>query len=609
MIILQQVHVPQIVVSFPLSPQRHYLPNPSATRRRDKISALAFGIDGRCCIFVTNHYHYYYHQQQQVQQQQQWHHPNPTRQRCRKILSLVSDDHQQQPSDTTRSNTSINNEQTALEDNDYSEEDDIDAYTFDDDGIDDDGDVDGGDVASYVVDDDEQIWIQQNAKNDDLRGRYDPSRIQGAEIDEDDDDYVEKDPSLSSISTTTRRSVNMTSDGAWLERATRVLLGERLARQAGNWTMKEFDVWERTFYGWCHRVSSVGYRPAYMQEKLIRRLVEEQEACNPLAWNVDMNAVYHQLIRTWYRAGGRGTSRRCEDILDAMQDLYNSGDEKFQSLKPEIASWNHVILAYAKSKTNDAPNQAVRVLSKLHNLFIEGKTDVLPDQQSYVAILKAYAGLGGQDAPKRVLKVLDRMTQLADQGYSSLRPGSSCHNVYMQSLINSLELYEADIPAIVRTAESHFQKMTQCQDPAGQPDLWTYNTLLTLLSRSGHRDSADRAEALVQQIEEKGWTPSCLTFNCLMAAYTQSPRKDKADKAINILEKMKRLAKEHPECQPDRVSYNTAMNVCAKTNNVDALSMPDKLIKEMEERYKETNNPDIKPTTMSWNICVSFEIE
>jgi len=477
---------------------------------------------------------------------------------------------------------------------------------------------DGGDDNDDIIDvDDDGVdeLIQQSdeiSRKNDLKSEYDASRIlEEEEIGADDDHEGESVSSSSSPSSSisilpspsTTKNIKIPSDTAWVERATRVLLSARLASDVGEWTKKEIVLWEKAFFAWCKRVSNVGYRPAYMQERLIQRLIEEQEAGNSLAWTVDMNDVYYQLIRTWQRSGGRGTPRRCEDILDAMQDLYGSGDPRFENLKPEIAAWNQVILAYSRSRTNDAPNQAVRVLLKLQKLFEDRKTDVVPDQQSYASILKAHASLGGQDAPKRVLEVLNRMSTAADEGYSSIRLNANCHNVYMQSLTDSLDLYEADISAIVRAAELHFKKMAESTDPNCQPDLWTHNIFLNLLSRSGHRDSADRAEALVQRMEDMGWTPSCLSYNCLIAAYTSSPKKDKADRACKVLERMKRMARKHPECSPDRVTYHSVMNVCAKTTNPRTLSIPDQLMKEMNERYEQTKDPMLKPTIMSWNIC------
>jgi Pentatricopeptide repeat domain len=473
----------------------------------------------------------------------------------------------------------------------------------------------GGGGDGDNVDDDidyyeNQEWLQQNEQIDEDTGTtdYDPSELDG------DDETREagriSSDSSSPTSSEVTESLKVPRDGSWVDRATHVLLSPQLAEP---WTQREFDLFEKTFYGWCRRasfgISGSGAmyqrRPAVQQEKLVRRLIEEQEAGNPLAWELNMNDIYHQLIRSWCKSGGRGTSRHCEDILDAMQEKYNSGLAKFENLKPEIRTWNFVILAYAKAKTRDSPDQAVRVLSKLQDLLQQGKTDVVPDKESYVSILRAYSYLGGPGAPKRVLQVLNRMTELADQGYSSVRPNASCHNVYLQSLTDSLTLYGADIPEIVRTAESYFQTMKQCNDPNGQPDTWTYNTLLTLLSRSGLHGSAERAETLVQEMEDMGWTPMSHTYNCLIGAYTWSQKRDRTDKAYCVLQKMKRLGEEHPQCLPDKITYNSLMNVYAKSSAENAEVVADELMKEMTERYNATGNEAIKPKTTSWNICVS----
>ena len=564
-----------ISVIYPLSPQRNHRHRPPTT------------------TYVTRSIQSRYRQHR--------HHDDQTVHDHKTLRLFGNDDgRDESPADTTTQGT------TAKIDDSESE-----GEAMDDFG---DGDDDNDEII-YDEDDGFDELIQQRdeiIRKNGLQSEYDASMtMEEEDEDEDEDNEVavensEGESESTSIYTSpkNKRNIRIPSDPAWVERSTRVLLSARLGSE-GAWTKKEIELWEKSYFAWCNRVSNVGYRPANMQERLIGRLIEEQEAGNALAWAVDMNDVYFQLIRTWQRSGGRGTARRCEDILDTMQDLYNSGDSRFENLKPEIAAWNQVILAYSKSRTNDAPNQAIRVLLKLQKLVEDGKTDVVPDPQTYASILKAFANLGGQDAPKRVLEVLNRISKVADEGHSSVRLNASCHNVYMQSLTDSLELYKADISAIVRAAESHFQKMAESEDPTCQPDLWTHNILLNLLSRSGHRDSADRAEALVQGMEEKGWIPSCITYNCLIAAYISSPKKDRADKACRVLERMKVMGRKHPECLPDRVTYNSVMNVCAKTTNPRTLSITDQLMKEMIDRYEETNDLSLKPTIVSWNTCVS----
>lgn len=479
---------------------------------------------------------------------------------------------------------------------------------YDDNGDGDDDDL-FDDKADEHDDDTDDITIikddYDNAQpdNDDDENEYDDN---DNDDDEEDANHFKEQGHSGSI-----KRIKLPKHGAWVEKATWELLNLDVE---GSWTRRHVKLFEKATHLWSRRafVGSSGNgsrhyrRPALQQEKLVRRLVQEQEAGNSLAWEVDMNHVYHLLIRSWSYSGGRGTAQRCEDILDVMQELYNSGSDNFANLKPKIKTWNNVLLAYAQSKTRDAPGQAARVLSKLQRLLEEGKTDQAPNHESYVAILKSYAHLGGPEAPTQVLQVLDRMTELAAGGFTSIRPNASCHNVFFLSLLASLDLYNAKKSMIVQQAEDHFQKMMQSDYPESQPDIWTYNSLLTLLSKSGYLDSATRAEALVQQMEDRRMSPKAHTYNCLIACYTWSKHADRATKAYAVLEKMKRLGETDPRCRPDAVTFNSVMNVYAKSSRVDAPFIVHELLEEMKDLYKATGAQAIKPTIRSWNICVSY---
>jgi hypothetical protein len=381
------------------------------------------------------------------------------------------------------------------------------------------------------------------------------------------------------------------------------------AARTGEWTLEDFQQLERAMYAWSKRSRANGnLRPAVIQERLLRKVVEEKVAENPNAWDIDMRDMYNAIILSWSRSHEVGAPQRAEEILDAMQYAEDP------DLKPTVYTWNLVLRAFAHSKSNSAPQEAMRVLSKLYKLNANGATDVLPNSESFLFILKAHAAVGGLDAADNVLRFLNRMKELSDEGFTSVTPDVKCHNVYLRALIASMDNPKACSSKIARLAEEYLQKMSNDPDPKARPDQWSFNFVLTGLSKCGDADLASRADAIVEQmdqrIHEKSLNRSSIdkfVYNSLIACYAWSQLADKGEKALAVLDKMKCLGRDHPSCLPDNVTYNTVCGCLVKGKDTDAAIKVETLMDELSEEYKKHGDWKMKLTSRSYNVCVSAQ--
>jgi len=410
----------------------------------------------------------------------------------------------------------------------------------------------------------------------------------------------------------------------------------------GNWTKQDCDNVVGVMRMWSKRAAGGSGRtphPAIQQERLLRRIIEEKQAANSFALDLKTRDIYHDIIFSWSKiscsssssfgtfgnnfgggnnAGGGGgahsnpnanaNANRAEEILDAMQHAYNSGEDR--DLQPAIDAWNSILDAYANSKSEDAPEQAMRVINKLYRLISEGKTDARPNDESYASILKAVAGTGGKGAPQNVLDLLVRMQNLSENGFS-IDVTTSCHNVYLSALVESMKDRRVHAPQTARLAESHLHKMKEHADPNSRPDRKSYNLVLAGWSKSGDRDLASKAEALLEEMEastEGGSTrtaPNKYTYNRIIFCYTWSQLSDKGDKALAVLGKMKELGETNPFCRPDYTTYNAVMNCITKGNHPSAPYQVEALLKEMTELFKRTGDYSVRPHNRSFNACVN----
>jgi hypothetical protein len=252
-----------------------------------------------------------------------------------------------------------------------------------------------------------------------------------------------------------------------LEKVTRDLLDVNRT-VAGSWAQQDCDKVVNVISTWTKRTGGPGRpEPAVQQERLLRRVIEEKQAANVYALDLNLKDIYHKIIFSWSKSYEIGSTNRAEEILDAMQHAYNSGEDR--DLQPAIDAWNSILGSYAQSKSKDATEHAVRVFNKLYRLISEGQTDVRPNDDSYAHILKAVASTGELDAPKHVLDLLIRMENLSQNGFS-IDVTSCCHNVYLTSLVDSMKDSRVSAPKTARLAESHLRKMKENPNPNSKPD-------------------------------------------------------------------------------------------------------------------------------------------
>lgn len=216
------------------------------------------------------------------------------------------------------------------------------------------------------------------------------------------------------------------------------------------------------------------------------------------------------------------------------------------------------------------------------------------------------------DSPALVRKLLLHMENLSES-FPSVKPDFNCHNVYIYALSEAMNRRSLAGKDAAKLAEEYVLMMLDSEDESVAPDKWSFNMVLSILSRSGAPELMTRAESLIATLEayheETGRTektqPNSNTYNSLMSCYTRCGNSDKAQKAYNVLQKMKKLgANGNPSSRPDIISYNIAMNAFAKSRRRDSPLKVEKLLREMNEEFDKTGDPRLRPNRRSINICL-----
>lgn len=450
---------------------------------------------------------------------------------------------------------------------------------------------------------------------------------------------------------------------------------ELLASNSPWMTQDYYDEALSIMTGLSHRHSR---KDALLVERIIRRVVQEQSITtttamgggdhmeqeqkhqhdnnnisvhisnnNSNAIQVDMTAMYTCAIRAWSNSQERGAAAgRAEEILDTMQQHYNV--DGIAEIKPGVEAFNLVLLAHARTGLPDAPQQCLRVLTKLHDWFTSGKTNVASNKQSYATVLWAFAKTGKPDAPAHVKRLLEHFERLAqEEGYASVRPDYLCHGAYVTALIDAMERDHITGEEAANEAERYLMELRSSPYEDARPDYWYFRTVLYAWSQSYCQDMVPRAEALMKLLEDyheqsgrsARTRPATKFYNMMVACYARSNLPDKGDKARQILRKMQALVASgnNTAARPDVVTYNTGkeqqspcmtlslllsllipffvfnlfgqfysvMNAYGKSKDENAPYEAEALLRELHQAYEESGDPRLRPNSRSFNTCVS----
>jgi hypothetical protein len=145
------------------------------------------------------------------------------------------------------------------------------------------------------------------------------------------------------------------------------------------------------------------------------------------------------------------------------------------------------------------------------------------------------------------------------------------------------------------------------------PDIITYNTVLTCLSRCGDKNAGPKAEKIVkdfekmQQVEDLDRAPviqpNTITYNTVLHCWAQSKLSYAASRAEKILEYM--IQSKNPTIGPDAYSFNCVMDALAKSKEPNKGLRSREWLDRLSDLHQSTHNPALKPTQIQYNTVLN----
>lgn len=283
---------------------------------------------------------------------------------------------------------------------------------------------------------------------------------------------------------------------------------------------------------------------------------------------------FNSLLDGLGKVGSQTAAQEIEDVLTEMEGIGGG-------LRPDRLSYTCCIHAYAR--LGDA-EKAEDILRRMINAYEMGNEDARPDATAFGACVDAWARyVGSINGAERA----EALVSLQEELY---RGGSGNH------MAPTTALYNALINAWARSKENASEEkasrvLQRMETFEVKPDATTFNAMLTTLARSGSGKAAiGKAETILKQMENShDMTLDVITYN----SYLDCVARNGADNAtVKVKDTLTRMEKHGID--PNRRTYNTAINLLAKSGDENGARMATSILDKMEVSDDTSIRPDAR---------------
>mmetsp|Transcript_37281 Transcript_37281/g.111665 ORF Transcript_37281/g.111665 Transcript_37281/m.111665 type:complete len:934 (-) Transcript_37281:182-2983(-) len=315
------------------------------------------------------------------------------------------------------------------------------------------------------------------------------------------------------------------------------------------------------------------------------------------------NTVCYNTVLLGY--ANAGDPEATERILHHMITLHSEGKFGDRTAKPEIASFNTCLRAWAKSRKSGAAARALALLREMETLASSNaqKSVICPDVVSYNTVLDCLARSSAAEKAEELLLRMESFYKSKgrnDEYTVAVKPDLISYNTVLSGFSrcgsrnkprrqhNSLHADEGGLGNRVEPAERAESLLRRMKATKVNPDVVSYNACITAWSRSGLGERAsERAEAILREMEESSRRgspeggavlPDAISYSAVIDAHARSGAPDAGQKAETVLQRM-----ESRSMEANIFTYNSLMNAWAKSGAPGAAKRAESILIRLEQ--------------------------
>lgn len=269
-------------------------------------------------------------------------------------------------------------------------------------------------------------------------------------------------------------------------------------------------------------------------EEILRRLLKS-DSIRPT--RVSFNACMKAFAKT-------GETDEALRLFHEMKERSNTQ----KNLAPDKITFSSLIDAFSRIGSVEAAHMAEGVLIEMESAFVEtGNPEIRPDVYVYTSVMAAYAKSGLATDSRYGLKLLDRMEKYAQE-----RPNAHFLNAWINLLAKTSTHGGTTATSNAETAEDvlRFMKAEYAEGNEGlRPCKITYTAMISVLAQVGTIAAAERAEALLDELEvlweetsDDAYLPNTKTFVSALNAWSKTCGAPQAwERTKRLFERMEAL--------------------------------------------------------------------
>jgi pentatricopeptide repeat protein len=304
--------------------------------------------------------------------------------------------------------------------------------------------------------------------------------------------------------------------------------------------------------------------------------------------SVKPNVVsFNQVLHAWAKSGKVNAAERATVILDRLEVLHHSTGES--SLKPDQKSYCNLLNCYANSP--NPRKYAPLAQQKLEWMHLQDDASVKPSRVSYSIVLRAWCKAGMPQKADGLLRDISRLYR--DSKSSIVAPHVDLFITVIAGWAESKD------PQAPQRVEALLKLMEDLHDKEGletKPNQIAYNAFLNCLSRSSDPNAAKRAETVLRRMQEQwragfeGIKPNIISFTSVITAWSRSNDAVAPERAAALFREIQES--DDSNLQPNPLTYNVLMSTFSRHNRPFKVQT---VFDTMEARYK-AGDSSVRPS-------------
>jgi hypothetical protein len=333
-------------------------------------------------------------------------------------------------------------------------------------------------------------------------------------------------------------------------------------------------------------------------EKAIEKAAESNDNKKIVAPAMPDVQSFNIVMDAWAKSRATEAPAKVEALLHQL--------ERMDGLEADSLTYNALVDAYAYSDAPDRLEKLQGLWADMDRLQKETNGRIRPTFRTVNSILHAHSR-SVQELERNYNARNNFQTNIANGNNNNASTRNSNHNNHDDTSLQATKIAAAAEKILRDCLRNH----EATGDATDQPDVMTFTTVMDAYARCGTMSGAQNAERLLTELKnvyrdtgnerfrpnsytyttvisawkrtmvpqgparaqelleellaEKDLAPDSRAFTSTIQCWARSRDGKKAAKALQLLQRMKQISEKWPDAAPTLISYNTAIDACART--------------------------------------------